>query len=93
MQKINPDVTTLLAQVIPAGKLPKYSYIPELNQQLALLAARLVKRDYHIVLVNQADQFDWKTDTISDKVHPNASGAKKMATKWMDALLPLLEKK
>ena len=92
MRKINPDVTILLAQVIPAGKLPKYSYIPELNQQLALLATRLIKRNYNIVLVDHAVQFDWKTDTISDKVHPNASGAKKMATKWMDALLPLLEK-
>lgn len=31
-------------------------------------------------------------DTINDKVHPNPSGAKKMAAKWLDALLPLLEK-
>jgi lysophospholipase L1-like esterase len=93
LQKINPDVTILLAQVIPAGKLPKYSYIPELNKKLASLAARLVKQGDHIVLVNQADGFDWKTDTISDKVHPNASGAKKMANQWMNALMPLLEKK
>jgi hypothetical protein len=92
IQKINPKVTILLAQVIPAGKLPKYSYIPELNKELASLATRLTKRGYNIVLVNHADGFDWKTDTIGDKVHPNASGAKKMAAKWMDALLPLLNK-
>jgi hypothetical protein len=24
-------------------------------------------------------------------VHPNASGAKKMAAKWMEALLPLIK--
>lgn len=90
---INSEVTILLAQVIPAGKLPKYSYIAELNDQLESLAARLIERGCHIVLVNHADGFDWKTDTVSDKVHPNAAGAKKMADKWMAALLPVLEKK
>ena len=89
---LNPKVTILLAQVIPAGKLPKYSYIPELNQELKVLSQRLISKNFKVILVNQADGFDWKTDTISDKVHPNASGAKKMAVKWMDALLPLLIK-
>jgi lysophospholipase L1-like esterase len=92
MRAINPDVTILLAQVILAGKLPKYSYIPELNKELAALSERLKKQGYNIVLVNQAEGWDWKTDTVADKVHPNASGAKKMADKWMAALLPLLEK-
>ena len=85
----NPEVTILLAQVIPAGKLPKYSYIPELNRELASLTGRLSKRGYDIVVVDQADGFDWKTDTVSDMVHPNAAGAKKMADKWMEALLAL----
>ncbi len=85
----NPAVTILLAQVIPAGKLPKYSYIAALNRELALLASRLSKRGYDIVLVDQAEGFDWETDTVSDKVHPNAAGAKKMADKWMTALLAL----
>src|SRR5690606_32582542 len=39
VRSVNPKVIVLLAQVIPAGKLPKYSYIPELNQELAKLAA------------------------------------------------------
>lgn len=93
MRKINPNVTILLAQVIPAGKLPKYSYIPELNKQLASLTLRLVKEGKKIVLVNHADGFDWRKDTIADKVHPNAAGAKKMAAKWMHFLLPLLKNK
>jgi acetyl esterase/lipase len=90
IRKINPEVQILLAQVIPAGKLPKYSYIPELNKELKSLARRLVKKGVRITLVNQAVGFDWKTDTIQDKVHPNASGAKKMSDKWMAALLPAL---
>ena len=93
IREINPDVIVLLAQVIPSGKLPKYSYIPELNQELSSLFGRLNKQWQSIILVNQAEGFDWKTDTVNDKVHPNASGAKKMAEKWIDALLPLLEKK
>ena len=89
VKKVNPNVTILLAQVIPAGKLPKYSYIPKLNKELASLATRLSKRGYNIVLVNHAKGFNWKTDTVSDKVHPNAVGAKKMSDKWMEALLAL----
>jgi lysophospholipase L1-like esterase len=91
IRNINPGVTILLAQVIPAGKLPKYSYIPELNEELASLSERLISKGYSIILVNHAEGFDWKTDTVEDKVHPNANGAKKMAQKWMDALIALLE--
>ena len=93
MRKINPRVTILLAQVIPSGKLPKYSYIPKLNKGLEVLSKQLTEEHSKIILVNQADRFDWKTDTVDDKVHPNASGAKKMAAKWMTALLPLLAEK
>jgi lysophospholipase L1-like esterase len=90
IRKINPKVTLLLAQVIPSGKLPKYSYIPKLNKGLEVLSKQLTEDRSKIILVNQADGFDWKTDTVDDKVHPNAAGAKKMAAKWMTALLPLL---
>ena len=30
-------------------------------------------------------------DSITDKVHPNAAGGEKMAQKFFDALVPLLE--
>jgi lysophospholipase L1-like esterase len=89
---INPDVTVLLAQVIPSGKLPKYSYIPELNNELKALAERLTKEGLRVVLVDQADRFDWTTDTIGDMVHPNAEGARKMAEKWLAALGPQLKR-
>ncbi|MCA9249204.1 MAG: hypothetical protein KDA42_18910 [Planctomycetales bacterium] len=92
-REINPRVTILLAQVIPAGKLPKYSYIPQLNRELAVLAARLAHSDSRLVLVDQAAGFDWKTDTVADHVHPNAAGAEKMAAKWFAALAPLLEQR
>lgn len=90
MRAINPKVKFLLAQVIPSGKLPKYSYIPELNTELAILAKRMADEGTDITLVNQAEGFKWETDTIADHVHPNRAGASKMADKWLAALLPLL---
>ena len=87
-REINPKVTVLLAKVIPAGKLPKYSYIPELNQALVGLQKKLSAKGRQVVLVDMSKGFDWKTDTIKDKVHPNALGAKKMADQWMRALTP-----
>ena len=87
----NPPVIVLLAQVIPSGKLPKYSYIPSLNEELGQLAARLNTPQQRVVLVNLADGFDWTTDTIADKVHPNARGAEKMAAGWFAALTNVME--
>lgn len=86
----NPRVTVLLAQVIPAGKLPKYDYIPDLNAALARLAARLDRPDQRVVPVDQATGFDWRTDTVADKVHPNAAGAEKIASAWFEALTRIL---
>ncbi len=85
-----PHVTILLAQVIPSGKLPKYSYIPELNNALARLAAHLDRSDQRVMLVDQATGFDWVADTVADKVHPNARGAGKMAQRWFEALTKIL---
>lgn len=89
-REANPRVTVLLAQVIPAGKLPKYAYLPELNAGLAHLAARLDRPEQRVVLVDQAAGFDWTTDTVDDKVHPNARGAEKMAQAWFEALQKIL---
>lgn len=84
-QRLNPRVRILLAQVIPAGKLPKYSYIPELNRELAKLAGT------GVIIVNQAEGFDWTKDTVADHVHPTPQGAEKIAAKWYEALQPLLK--
>ena len=89
---VNPQVIVLLAQVIPSGKLPKYAYIPQLNQELGKLAERLSTAQQPVILVNQAGGFDWHTDTIDDKVHPNARGAEKMAACWFEALTRVMEK-
>ena len=84
-RKDNPEVIVLLAKAITSGKLPKYSYIPELNGEIGALGKKL-----NVTVVDQAEGFDWETDTIADHVHPNAAGAAKMAAKWFAALKPLL---
>ncbi len=88
----NPKVAVLVAQVIPSGKLPKYEYIPRLNDEIAKLAERLNTADQPVIAVNLAEGFDWKTDAVADKVHPNARGAEKIATKWFEALSGVMEK-
>lgn len=85
-RKQNPKVVVLLAQVITSGKLPKYGYLPELNQAQVLLARELTRTDSPVVIVDQATGFDPQKDTIPDKVHPNAQGAEKMADQWFVAL-------
>ncbi len=86
----NSSVTILLAQVIPSGKLPKYSYLSALNAALADLAARLHAATSPVVIVDHAAGFNWETDTIADRVHPNAVGAGKMAGRWFEALVKIL---
>ena len=87
---VNPRVIILMAQVIPSGKLPKYAYIPELNTELGKLARRLHTPQSPVIAVDMAAGFDWRSDTIDDRVHPNATGAAKMAAKWFAALTKVL---
>ena len=56
------------------------------HESLEQLANRLDTPSQPVLLVNQADGFDWEKDTVSDKVHPNAQGAEKMADRWFEAL-------
>ncbi len=91
-RRTNPRVIILLAQVIHSGELPKYAYIPALNDALAQLAQRLDTPQQRVVLVDQAKDFDPATDTVADRVHPNAAGAEKMASCWFAALQQVLEK-
>jgi len=88
---VNPHVDVLLAQVIESGKLPKYAYIPELNRNLAALAKELDTPESRVIAVDLPAVFDWKNDTVTDKVHPNEAGAKKIAQAFADALEPLLK--
>lgn len=90
LRAANPRVTVLVAQVIPSAKLPKYSYIPALNAELARVAPGWSNPESRVLLVDQATGFDPVEDTVADLVHPNASGIEKLARRWFEALRPLL---
>ena len=85
----NPDVIVLYAQVISSGgnREQKYAYITNgLNQAIATLGAQLNTPASPVVVVDMADGWNYATDCVSDCVHPNATGAAKMAAKWMTVL-------
>jgi hypothetical protein len=81
---INPDVHILLAKAIPSGKLPKYSYIPQLNKAIEAMVASMHLKQ--VILVDQYQNFDWQKMTIQDHVHPNELGREQMASVWFDSL-------
>ncbi|MDD7983535.1 GDSL-type esterase/lipase family protein [Lentisphaera marina] len=87
-KEVNPEVIILIARAIPSGKLPKYAYLPKLNQEITLLGKSM--KSTRIIIVDQDKGFNWKTDTIKDNVHPNAFGAEKMAEKWFESLQTVL---
>ena len=91
LRAINPKVIVLVAQVIPSTKLPKYSYHPALNVALVEMAKRLNKPGQPVIIVDQASGFDAKADTVADLVHPNPTGAEKMASRWFEALQPIVK--
>lgn len=92
IRKTNPKVIVLVARPILSGKLPKYGYLPELGKEISTLAERLGTPVSPVIVVDQASGFDFKTDAIADKVHPNEAGAGKMAQRWFDALTPVMGK-
>ena len=90
-RRLNPKAIVFIAQVIPSGKLPKYAYIPDLNVALAALVKELHRPEQPVYLVDLATGFDPAKDTIADLVHPNASGAEKIAQRWSEALTKVLQ--
>ena len=89
---INPNVKIFIAQVITSGKLPKYSYIPELNKKISHLVAQLKKNGLPVNLVEQSKDFDWQIHCLKDKVHPNSKGAELMANSWFKSIDKELKK-
>ncbi len=88
IRSVNPDAYVLLAKVIPSGKLPKYKYIDKLNKRIGQFVKE--QNDSRLICVDQSAGFDWRQNTIADKVHPNRQGAKRMAETWYEALKKIL---
>ena len=80
-----PGVRIVMAQIIPTTTAATNARIEALNARLPSLAA-----SKSIRLVDHFTDFDAFALTY-DGVHPNVSGEARMAERWLESLLPLLD--
>lgn len=83
IRQSNPDVTILLAKLIPRDY--KYNEIIVFNQYIEPIAQEKSLPNSPVIAVDQWTGFTHQEDTY-DGTHPNASGEEKMAEKWMQAI-------
>lgn len=85
----NPRVAVLVAAIIPLVGGAVTASVEAYNGRLRTLAGELDRPAARVVLVDHFSGFDPQMDSY-DGVHPNASGAAKMAQRWLAALNALL---
>ncbi|SHJ59590.1 repeat domain (List_Bact_rpt) [Hymenobacter daecheongensis DSM 21074] len=84
-----PNVTVLLAQLLPVAPSGPNSNITALNALLPQLAQQKSTAQSRILIVDQNTGFNPTTDTY-DGIHLLAAGEAEMASRWYAALQPLL---
>lgn len=92
MRESNPDMTILVAQIIPmnpSGCSSCYQGVRDLNAVIPSWADGLSTNRSPVVVVDQWTGFDTATDTY-DGVHPDDSGSEKIANGWYPALTAAL---
>ena len=83
----NPNVTILLAQLIPTKRKPgDAKAVKSLNEAIPRIAESLSMEESPIIIVDQFSGFDAAADTY-DGVHPNDQGEEKMAQVWFEAIM------
>lgn len=85
----NPDVSILLAKIIGTTA-PENARIVELNSYMDGIAAAKNTTRSRVIVVDQYTGFNPSTDAFDGK-HPNAAGEEKMAQKWFDALMTIMD--
>jgi len=89
LRRANPTVEIYLARLIPVAGVPD-EVMRRANDAIARLAADGDRPESRLVVVDQYTGFDARTDTY-DGVHPNESGERKMARRWLEALSTRLD--
>jgi lysophospholipase L1-like esterase len=88
IRQVNPQVTLLIAELIPCGD-PEQ--IRQLNQLIRQLANQMNTDNSSVISVDQFSGFDpTRSKDTYDGCHPNAAGERKIADRWFAALQPLL---
>jgi lysophospholipase L1-like esterase len=93
MREHNPRTRILVAQVIPMDSARSCAEcgqrVRDLNAAIPAWAESLDTAGSPVEVVDQWTGFDTATDTY-DGVHPSDSGNRRIADRWLEALLPLL---
>ena len=87
----NPNVTILIAKLIPTTSPTINHIIENLNNEIVKIAAEATLQESKIVVVDHFSTFDPAAYTY-DGVHPNARGERKMAETWFEALEELIKR-
>jgi lysophospholipase L1-like esterase len=85
LQADNPKVIVLLAKIIPTRDPILNQRIIELNQRIDSIALSKSTVESPVVIVDQNLGFNVTEDT-DDGLHPNRTGAEKIAQKWFEAI-------
>lgn len=92
LREDNPEVIVLLAKLIPVRRAPADAGpIESLNQAIPGVAETMHTDESPVLIVDHYSGFDPEQDTY-DGVHPNESGEKKIARRWFDAIMAVVEK-
>jgi acyl-CoA thioesterase I len=89
LRRANPTVEIYLARLIPAAGVSD-EVMGRTNDAIARLAADRDRPQSRLIVVDQHTGFDPQTDSY-DGVHPNESGEKKIAGRWLEALRTRLD--
>lgn len=91
LREDNPRITILLARLIPVNRNPgDADPIESLNAAIPRVAEAMHTEQSPVIIVDHASGFDPESDTY-DGVHPNVSGERKMARRWFDAIMDVVQ--
>lgn len=88
LQKDNPNVSILLAKVIPTDNPEWNNRLSSLNTAIQQVADDTKTAHLKIFIIDFSEDFNAETDTF-DGIHTNKKGAEKMARKWIKGILQL----
>ncbi len=80
----NPLLVVFVAGIIPDFREPEYNRTIELNRRISNMAKSITTTQHPVIFV---DHFSGITEgDMVDQLHPNESGAEKIAGKWAEAI-------
>lgn len=89
-RSVNPSVTVAIAQPIPCAESSGFcrsAELAELARRLPALGAAKTSAASRVIIVDMRAGFSISAD-LYDGLHPDASGERKIAERWLSALVP-----